>query len=299
MREEEGMAVELSLTVLPGKVDGKSLESLRDWLRLAVSDWQDSDGGWRQVTADSLDGAKDALARARKVQKALEDERKRVKKEVLKPYEDFESAYRLAVSELDGMIGSLSSQVGSFEDARKASLGEQVMGMIHDEAANMAGAEFASLVMDERCKAWFVDPQWLLKSYSPTRRQLAIRERLRDVERAITLINHEADGRDMLLDRYLSCGDYSAARQGWLESRRLMAKAEAPKGEAPGEDATPDFEDAGEATQSWTVTEPADLSDDDQRELKMTRVIYGKAWQLKAVLKLMQDMGMRAEKPSN
>ena len=71
-------------------------------------------------TENQIKDAKKDVATLRKFTKALSDERIKIKKECLKPYEDFEAK----IKELDGIVGkaiqNIDSQVKAFEEQQKA-----------------------------------------------------------------------------------------------------------------------------------------------------------------------------------
>ncbi len=75
---------------------------------------------------DQIQDAKKDVAALRKFTKALSDERIKVKKECLKPYEDFEAK----IKELDGIVSkaiqNIDGQVKEFEDQKKAEKLEEI-----------------------------------------------------------------------------------------------------------------------------------------------------------------------------
>lgn len=77
-------------------------------------------------SGDQIQEAKKDLANLRKFTKALSDERIKVKKECLKPYEDFEAK----IKELDGIVNkailNIDSQVKADEEKKKAEKLEQI-----------------------------------------------------------------------------------------------------------------------------------------------------------------------------
>ncbi len=72
------------------------------------------------VTEDGIKDAKEDRAKLNKLREALETERKRVKKECLAPYQDFESKIKELVSLIDSPISVIDTQLKEFEDKRKA-----------------------------------------------------------------------------------------------------------------------------------------------------------------------------------
>lgn len=72
------------------------------------------------VTEETLDSAKTRCADINRVAKAIDEKRKSVKGEYVKPYELFDSACKEVIAELNESKNALWSQVQSFEEQRKA-----------------------------------------------------------------------------------------------------------------------------------------------------------------------------------
>jgi hypothetical protein len=69
---------------------------------------------------DQIQDAKKDVATLRKFVKALSDERIKVKKECLKPYEDFEAKIKVLSGIVDGAIQNIDGQVKAAEEKKKA-----------------------------------------------------------------------------------------------------------------------------------------------------------------------------------
>lgn len=70
-------------------------------------------------TEDQIKEAKSDLASLRKFTKALSDERIKVKKECLKPYEDFEAKIKELSAIVDKGIVNIDNQVKNYDEAKK------------------------------------------------------------------------------------------------------------------------------------------------------------------------------------
>lgn len=71
------------------------------------------------VTEDSIQDSKKVLANIRKEQKALDDERKTIKKAWMAPYEDFEKRAKNIIKLYDEPIGLINGQLAEYEEQRK------------------------------------------------------------------------------------------------------------------------------------------------------------------------------------
>ena len=73
-------------------------------------------------TDDQIKDAKKDVAALRKFTKALSDERIRVKKDLLKPYEDFEAKVKELTAIVDESIKNIDNQVKGYDEQKKAEL---------------------------------------------------------------------------------------------------------------------------------------------------------------------------------
>lgn len=71
------------------------------------------------VTEDSIKSAKEDKAKLNKFKTAVEDERKRIKKQCLQPYEEFERKCKEIVALIDKPIISIDTQIKAFDDEEK------------------------------------------------------------------------------------------------------------------------------------------------------------------------------------
>ena len=162
------------------------------------------------VSASNLPEAKDTLAKLRKLDKALEDERKRIKKEWLKPYEDFEATYKsrkqaltIAIENLDSDVKAVETDISNFKrngltlniqkdaDAMRAGLGD----LVKDNAALWS-------------RVW--SESYLNKTMSSTKVCEAYRTALRDIMTELETIDASED-REKLLQAYYRLGNLTLA----------------------------------------------------------------------------------------
>lgn len=85
-----------------------------------------------ELTEDSTKEGKESVATLRKIEKALEDKRKEIKKEWMKPYEDLEKKVKELISIIDKPILSIDNQVKAFEEKKKAEKKQEIT-KIYDE----------------------------------------------------------------------------------------------------------------------------------------------------------------------
>ena len=162
------------------------------------------------VSASNLPEAKDTLAKLRKLDKALEDERKRIKKEWLKPYEDFEATYKCKKEALTRAITTLASDVSDVErDIDNYKRNGLTLNIQKDADAMRAG--LGDLVKDNPAlwsRVW--SESYLNKTMSSTKVCEAYRTALRDIMTELETIDASED-REKLLQAYYRLGNLTLA----------------------------------------------------------------------------------------
>lgn len=108
------------------------------------------------VTEDAIPAAKTDLANLRRLEKAIDDRRKAVKKEYNAPYMEFEEKIKDILSDIQTAIENIDGQVKDFE--KKSD--EEKLGRIK-VFYNLAFGQLAKVVPFERIN----NPKWLNKGY--------------------------------------------------------------------------------------------------------------------------------------
>lgn len=108
-------------------------------------------------TEDTIENAKTDRATLNKVTKAINDEKIRLKKEVLKPFEDFEKKCKELQGIMSEATNSIDSQIKSFEEKEQNKKREQIK-----EIFNAHIGDFKDLISFEV----IFNPRWLNKTYS-------------------------------------------------------------------------------------------------------------------------------------
>ena len=108
-------------------------------------------------TEDTIENAKTDRATLNKVTKAINDEKIRLKKEVLKPFEDFEKKCKELQGIMSEATNSIDSQIKSFEEKEQNKKREQIK-----EIFNTHIGDFKDLISFET----IFNSRWLNKTYS-------------------------------------------------------------------------------------------------------------------------------------
>lgn len=83
-------------------------------------------------TEDQTAAAKKDLALLRKFNKALSDERIRIKKQILKPYEDFEAKIKVLDGIVSKSINNIDGQLKSYEKQRREKKLEEILQLFNE-----------------------------------------------------------------------------------------------------------------------------------------------------------------------
>jgi len=173
------------------------------------------------VTEESIKSAKADKAALNKLLTAFEDARKEVKRDCLRPYEDFNSKE----SELAGMIReaitSIDSQVKSFDENKKQKKQDQIKAFYLSSIQDLE-----SLLPLE--KIW--NSKWLNTTYKMADIEKEIKETIFKVKNGINIIKaFGVDCEQQMLDKYLDTLDMSAAmaeKTRWEEQQKRLKEYE-------------------------------------------------------------------------
>lgn len=206
--------LEMRLSTEVGTISYTDLEKLPSYIDEALRQIMpiDEQGNLplHAVSASNLPKAKDTLAKLRKLDKALEDERKRIKKEWLKPYEEFEATYKCKKEALTRAITTLASDVSDVErDIDNYKRNGLTLNIQKDADAMRVG--LGDLVKDNAAlwsRVW--NDSYLNKTTSSTKIVETYRTALRDIMTELETIDASED-RDKLLQAYYRLGNLTLA----------------------------------------------------------------------------------------
>ena len=156
---------------------------------------------------DQMKQAKTDVANLRKFTKALSDERIKIKKECMKPYEDFETK----IKELDGIvskaISNIDSQIKAAEEQKKKEKKEKIIELFKN-------AVFPDWVKFEQV----FDTRWLNASVSMTTVSKELIARLEQIENDISTLSNLPEFGFEAVEVYKSTFDINRALN---EGKRL------------------------------------------------------------------------------
>ena len=180
------------------------------------------------VTLETKKEAKDDLASLRKLRKNIDDRRKEIKKEHMKPYNEFEDNVKKLIATIDVPINAINEQLGSLEDQRKQEK-EQKCRELYEECVEEEFKEY--LPYDEVARK-----QWLNATYSEKDIRFDISEELTNVKQHISLIKALTSPiEDKLLNIYKDSGDPEKsikAHQDYIEYEKRAREVVAAESKA-------------------------------------------------------------------
>lgn len=179
-------------------------EELKTEIAEKVKDYE----GLVYVGEAQMKEAKADRASLNKLRTAIEDERKRIKKLCLAPYDIFEAQVKEVVALLDKPIAMIGEQIDAFENAKKAAKKAEI-----EELFKTIG--FQDFVTLEAI--W--DPKWLNATVSMAKIEEAMRQRLYQIGDDVLTLHELNDYRFEALEVYKQTLDLNAAVR---EGKRLL-----------------------------------------------------------------------------
>ncbi len=155
------------------------------------------------VAEDGIKAAKTDRAALNKLRTALEDSRKEVKADCLRPYESFEVKIKALTGMIDGAIRNIDTQVKGFEEAKKQEKRAEIEAFFAGSIGDLAGL----LPLE---KLW--NPKWLNATAKIPAIQEEILAAIRRVKNDIGIIRAMKVGCEaQMIDRYLQTLNMSDA----------------------------------------------------------------------------------------
>lgn len=235
-------------------------------------------------TEDQVPEAKKDRANLNKALGIIEDERKRVKGEVMKPYEDFEAELKVLTGRIKNVISQIDDQVKGYESQRKQAKADELKKYYED---NIGGLR--ELVPFEGA---IFDPKMLNASVSLEKAKQQIIERIERVGNDLRAIDGlETEFKDAVKAYYYKTFDLGETLQ---ENARLQAvkrmeaqrqREETQRRQAAVEELADKLDVPAPEMEKPKDPEPEEV-------LEMTFTVTGTLSQLKALKTYMQTLGV-------
>jgi hypothetical protein len=166
------------------------------------------------VTEDGIKDAKADRAKLNALYKAIDDKRKEIKKECMKPYDAFEKKAKVLLEMIGGTSGEIDKQIKAFDEQRKEEKKTEILQFFCQNVGDLQGL----VVFDK-----IFNPQWLNATYSMANIEKEIIALFKKVKDDLAVINGlEGDFAIQCKDYYLKGFDLSGAL---AEVKRLEENA--------------------------------------------------------------------------
>ena len=214
-------------------------------------------------TEDSLADMKKDRAGLNKLKNAFEDERKRVKKICMEPYEKFEQQVREITVLIDEPIKLIDSQVKEIDERRKVAKKEEIKVLF----ASIGFQTFVSLDM-----IW--DEKWLNATVTPSKIEEQMKSRMYQIGSDVLTINNLPEFSFEAMEVYKSTLDVNRAiqegqRLAGIQKRKLEAERIKKEQEIRKEKETAEQEEA--VTQSTTSVPTYEAAQETVEEVLETQ----------------------------
>ena len=108
------------------------------------------------VTEDGIKEAKADKTALNKLRTALDEKRKEVKKDCMRPYEDFEAKVKELISMVDQPMLAIDKQIKTFDERKKEEKRAEIVGLFQEKIGSLA-----ALLPFEK----FFNSRWLNVTY--------------------------------------------------------------------------------------------------------------------------------------
>lgn len=254
----------------------KAIEFNFDQIKAAAAEALSKYQG-RVVTEDGIKDAKKDKAALNAFKSALDDERKRIKKLCLSPYEAFEKQIKELVGMMDTPLLAIDSQIKAFDEQKKADKQAEILAFYQSKIGVLD-----TLLPFEK----FFNPRWLNVSYKMADIEKELSDAIFKADNDIRIINKMGlECSQQMLDVYIRTLDMSAAmaeKTRWEEQQAKLKELEsAQRKEEPKTvviDGMPghDLSDAkpGDHIVFSGYDESAPMPFDEPEQLKTIKVIF-------------------------
>lgn len=208
--------IHTDLNTLPSVIDYNH-EELKAWLSESLEYYNTL-----VVTEDSIKDAKADKAKLNALKKAIDDERKKVKKSCLAPYEAFEKKVKELLALIDAPILAIDTQVKAFDEIKKTEKKAEIEEYFNFNVGHLKGLLTLPMLWDDR---------WLNVTFAMKDIQESISNSIKKVFTDLNVIKSmELECEQRVTDVYLQTLDLSKAleeKARYEEQQKKIAEYEA------------------------------------------------------------------------
>lgn len=173
------------------------------------------------VTEDGIKEAKADKTALNKLRTALDEKRKEVKKDCMRPYEDFEAKVKELISMVDQPMLAIDKQIKTFDERKKEEKRAEIVGLYQEKIGSLA-----ALLPFEK----FFNSRWLNVTYKMSDIQKELSDSIFKADNDIRIINAMGlECGQQMVDAYIRTLDMSAAlaeKTRWEEQQKKIREYE-------------------------------------------------------------------------
>ena len=151
-----------------------NFEAVRDWLTEELAPYASM-----VVTADSISDAKKTRANIRKVGDSIDSQRKAIKKEWMKPYEEYEAKCKELTGIVNDAVGNIDGQIKEMENAEKEAKRQRLLDLFNEKSADISDYVTFDALFDKK---------WLNSTFAETDAANSIVQQLEDIRDGLDAI---------------------------------------------------------------------------------------------------------------
>lgn len=210
--------IHTDLNALPSVIDYNH-EELKTWLSESLEYYNSL-----IVTEDSIKDAKADKAKLNALKKAIDDERKKVKKSCLAPYEAFEKKVKELLALIDAPVLAIDTQVKAFEEIKKNEKKAEIEEYFNFNVGHLKDLLKLEMIWDNR---------WLNVTFAMKDIEESISNSIKKVFTDLNVIKTmKLECEQRVIDVYLQTLDLSKAleeKARYEEQQKKIAEYEAKK----------------------------------------------------------------------
>lgn len=204
----------LELVVLEKEVGKLAInyDELKSQLSVQLQQFKDM-----EVTENAITEAKGVRANLNRVAKIIDDRRKELKKEFLKPYEIVDTQAKELTNMINEVVSSIDNQIKTFEEQKKVKKKEDIINIWTNIGYNKVSLE----------QLW--EDSWLNKTVSLKSIESDIREKITDIESDLSNIESLVEDKAKVLDlqtKYLISLDLQTTISAYKQEQERKALLE-------------------------------------------------------------------------
>ena len=206
------------------------------------------------VNEENIKESKRLVASVRKRANEIDQVRKDIKRDILKPYIEFESVVKEILNTVEEGENMVRSQVRELEEREREEKGDYLY-----EVVNKRLRHYPLIVKYEVSPDEFILPQYLNKTFSLDKAELGITMKLESVEDDLAVLHDLEDSSELIID-YLTHFSVSKSLSNVASRKKQLEEIERRKQELHKEASHK------EATQKQTAQEGSKSTEQSERE---------------------------------